>query len=390
MSTSAITESTAPQPPTVVDCHTHAQPAWAMQAFRRWLGNTAGHDEGPASLWASRAFENQDLQLENLRAHGIDTAVLTHSSNTPAALRAAAPSTPMSGEADLSGTQTIARVNDELLAWAVSSHGHLVTTAWIDPRLPDSALAELERVTQGGAVGASMLCAYPDRSRGLLFLDAPQFAPVLKAAAVARVPLFLHASAKYPLFAVAGPPIVGLPGHCLTGGLSMLVESTLCLLRLVLTGTFERLPELRVVAGQLGGVLPFVAGRMDLIRTLLSAEFGVDPLMSSSSIGVLRDLRDYSDNLYLDTHSMNAAALECALEFLGPERIVFGSDFPVTPDQLGRASGLELIYKLGLPTVDRDAILGGNARQLLGLVANRDFPVEITTFDHESALSSSD
>lgn len=371
MSTSAVTESLAPRQPAVVDCHTHAQPAWVMQAFRRWLDDTAGHDEGPASLWASRAFETPDLQLANLRAHGIGTAVLTHSSNTPAALHAAALSTRGSGKVGLSGTQTIARVNDELRAWAAGSHGQLVVTAWIDPRLPDSALAELERVAQGDAVGASMLCAYPDPSRGLRFLDAPEFDPVLRAAAEARVPLFLHASAKYPLFAAAGPPVTGLPGHCLTGGLSMLVESTLCLLRLVLTGTFERLPELRVVAGQLGGVLPFVAGRMDFIRTVLSAASGSDPLTSSTSVAVLRDLRDYSDNLYLDTHSMNVAALECALEFLGPKRIVFGSDFPVTPDQHGRARGLELITKLDLPREDRDAILGGNARQLLGLAASR-------------------
>ncbi len=375
MSTSAITESPASRQPAVVDCHTHAQPAWAMQAFRRWLDDTAGHDEGPASLWASRAFETPDLQLENLQAHGVDTAVLTHSSNTPAALHAAALSTRVSGEAGLSGTQTIARVNDELRAWAADSNGLLVATAWIDPRLPDSALAELERVAQGGAVGASMLCAYPDPSRGLRFLDAPEFEPVLRAAAAARVPLFLHASAKYPLFAASSPPVVGLPGHCLTGGLSMLVETTLCLLRLMLTGTFERLPELRVVAGQLGGVLPFVAGRMDLIRTVLSAASGADPLTSSTSVGVLRDLRDYSDHLYLDTHSMNAAALECALEFLGPGRIVFGSDFPVTPDQLGRVKGLELIYKLDLSRADRDAILGGNARQLLGLAVGRESDV---------------
>lgn len=371
MSISTTADSSAPQQPAVVDCHTHAQPAWAMRAFRRWLEDTTDHGEGPASLWASRAFETPNLQLKNLLAHGIDTAVMTHSSNTPAALHAAALSTRASGEAGLSDAQTISRVNGELQAWAAGSDDHLVAAAWIDPRLPDSALAELERVAQGGAAGASMLCAYPDRSGDLRFLDAPEFDPVLRAAAAARVPLFVHASAKYPLFAAAGPPVVGLPGHCLTGGLSMLVESTLCLLRLVLTGTFERLPELRVVAGQLGGVLPFVAGRMDLIHTVLSAASGADPLMPSGSIGVLRNLRDYSDNLYLDTHSMNAAALECALDFLGPGRIVFGSDFPVTPDQFGRAKGLELIYKLGLSRADRDAILGGNARQLLGLTAGR-------------------
>jgi predicted TIM-barrel fold metal-dependent hydrolase len=369
MSTSVLTGSFASRQPAIVDCHTHAQPAWVMRAFRQWLDDTADHDEGPAPLWASQAFETPDLQLASLRAHGIGTAILIHSSNTPAALHAAALSTRGSGKAGLGGEQTIARVNDELQTWAEGSHGQLAATAWIDPRLPDSALAELERVARGSAVGASMLCAYPDRSRGLRFLDAPEFGPVLRAAAEARVPLFLHASAKYRLFASAGPPLTGLPGHCLTGGLGMLVESTLCLLRLVLTGTFERLPELRVVAGQLGGVLPFVAGRMDFIRTVLAAASGSDPLASSTSVAVLRDLRDYSDNLYLDTHSMNVAALECALDFLGPERIVFGSDFPVTPDRHGRAKGLELINKLGLPRADRDAILGGNARQLLGLAA---------------------
>jgi predicted TIM-barrel fold metal-dependent hydrolase len=370
MGISAVTKLFPTQQPMVVDCHTHAQPGWVMQAFRSSLNNTDEHGEGPPGLWASRAFETPDLQLASLRAHGIDTAVLTHSSHTPAAMHAAALSTYGSNKAGLGGKETIARVNNELQEWAADSHGHLVTTAWIDPRLPDSALTELEGVAQGEAVGASMLCAYLDRSRGLRFLDAPEFAPVLQAAADARIPVFLHASAKYPLFAAAGPALPGLPGHCLTGGLSMLVESTLCLLRLVLTGTFERLPELRVVAGQLGGVLPFVAGRMEFIGTILSTLSGQDSLCSPSSVGVLRSLRDYSDNLYFDTHSMNVAALECALELLGPKRILFGSDFPVTPDQHGRAKGLELINTLDLPRADRDAILGGNARQLLGLTVS--------------------
>jgi predicted TIM-barrel fold metal-dependent hydrolase len=299
----------------LVDCHVHGSTGVAMRAFRAHLEQTGTLDEGPHHLWASPAFEDPRLQVEALDDAGLDAAVITHSSQTPTALHAAAV------KAGRSGPEMIALANAELARWFELSGGRLWPTAWIDPRMLDSALDEIARAADTpGTVGASVLCAYPARDGSLRFLDHPDFEPALALAEQLRLPLFVHASARYPLGAQDLP---GLAGAFVTGGMAMLVESTLCLLRLIASGTLERHPGLRLVFGQLGGVFPFLLGRLEFIHRLLGAD-------------ALRNPRDHVDHLYVDTHSMDAPAIACATDVLGEERILFGSDFPVTPPALGR------------------------------------------------------
>jgi predicted TIM-barrel fold metal-dependent hydrolase len=71
------------------------------------------------------------------------------------------------------------------------------------------------------------------------------------------------------------------------------------------------------------------------------------------------------DNLYLDTASsqLDNGMLEYAVEHVGPERVLFGTDLPLLDPytQLAKVTGAEL---------DDDAkqlILGGNMARLLGL-----------------------
>ena len=60
-------------------------------------------------------------------------------------------------------------------------------------------------------------------------------------------------------------------------------------------------------------------------------------------------------------------AIMCALEVLGSDRVLFGSDFPITPSILGRERGLDTIYSLPVPSEVKTAILGGSAVKLLQL-----------------------
>ena len=70
-------------------------------------------------------------------------------------------------------------------------------------------------------------------------------------------------------------------------------------------------------------------------------------------------------NVCVDTSGSQPVAdmLEYAVEKLGAERIVFGSDVPVRdfPSQLGKVYGAKLRRR------DRRLILGGNAERLLKL-----------------------
>jgi len=136
---------------------------------------------------------------------------------------------------------------------------------------------------------------------------------------------------------------------------------------------FDRLPNIRVVMGQLGGMFPFLFGRFDLIYELLAASTknvtNEQPEQKQVS-GILRRLRDYVGQVYADTHSMDQAAIQCALETLGSDRVLYGSDFPVTPAHIGRTAALDAIQSLHISKEEKDAILGQNALHLLGHDSN--------------------
>jgi predicted TIM-barrel fold metal-dependent hydrolase len=337
-----------------------------MDAFRTSVSGAGDLSEGPPRLWASHVFASPSLQVDALDQAGIETAVLTFSSNAPAALHALAKAT------GRGAAETVRAVNHELAGWAARSGGRLIATAWIDPRLGDDALAEMERaVREDGVVGLSTLCSFlPLRGpvaepfggpvgaeAQLQFLDSPRFAPALELAASLGVPLFVHAGGKYDL-AVGDPAPAPRTFVFLRGGLSMPVEITLCVLRLLMAGTFERLPGLRVVLGQLGGLFPFLLSRLELVRGLVA-----DPE------GALARLREHCGQIYVDTHSMDAPAIVAALELLGDRNVVFGSDFPVTPQALGREGPLEMLAKLRLDPRTVERILCGNAEALLPATA---------------------
>ena len=82
----------APDARRVIDCHVHALPGPAMHAFRASLSE-GDLSEGPPKLWASEAFASPSLQVDALDRAGIETAVVTFSSNAPAALHALARTT---------------------------------------------------------------------------------------------------------------------------------------------------------------------------------------------------------------------------------------------------------------------------------------------------------
>ena len=68
-------------------------------------------------------------------------------------------------------------------------------------------------------------------------------------------------------------------------------------------------------------------------------------------------------HLYLDTASYHPAALRAAIETVGVDRIVLGTDYP--PAGRSPRPAIDLVESLGLDPDARERILSGNARSLL-------------------------
>jgi predicted TIM-barrel fold metal-dependent hydrolase len=82
---------------------------------------------------------------------------------------------------------------------------------------------------------------------------------------------------------------------------------------------------------------------------------------------VRRHLLPASGNVYFDTayvsFYMGQEEMGELIRDIGPERVIFGSDYPW--EEPGRAA--EIIKGLGLCVAEEQAVLGKNAAKLLGM-----------------------
>jgi aminocarboxymuconate-semialdehyde decarboxylase len=74
----------------------------------------------------------------------------------------------------------------------------------------------------------------------------------------------------------------------------------------------------------------------------------------------------YREHVYVDTLAMHVPAIRCALEYMGADHLLFGTDYP------HRASGtvegnLETLDRMEFSAKDKEKVLSGNAVALLNL-----------------------
>ena len=135
----------------------------------------------------------------------------------------------------------------------------------------------------------------------------------------------------------------------------MTAEDTVAGLRLVLSGLAPRHPRIRFIVPHLGGAIPFLWERIEH-QLERARERGVVTLPRGAAHAGLR-------RLFYDTVNGSAAALRCACNTLGHERLVFGTDHPV----IDLGSSIAYVAGAGLDPGVGAGILDRNAGRLLGL-----------------------
>jgi predicted TIM-barrel fold metal-dependent hydrolase len=263
-------------------------------------------------------------RLASMDAHGIDVSV---------------PSVPPPGVGGLGRADAVAvarAANDELAELGE----RLRAVAVLPLQAPAAAADELER-----SVGLGLRGGLVFSNVGGARLDEPRFRPLFEAAAVLRVPLVLHPTT--PVGADAAT------GYGLETTLGFLVETTVCALRLVLDGIFERHPELTLVVPHVGSVLPFILGRIDYEAALVPEGRGT----------LEKPPSEHVRKLCVDSVCGWPPALRLALEVFGPGRVLFGSDEPYWRT----ADAVSTLEAAGLDAPAAAAVWHGNAGRLFGL-----------------------
>src|SRR5262249_61028087 len=71
-------------------------------------------------------------------------------------------------------------------------------------------------------------------------------------------------------------------------------------------------------------------------------------------------------HVFIDTQLINAALIRAAVDLLGADNVLAGSDWPIVDEGPLRAPLTRAMQRAGLSDKEQDAITGGNCLRLLG------------------------
>jgi aminocarboxymuconate-semialdehyde decarboxylase len=145
-------------------------------------------------------------------------------------------------------------------------------------------------------------------------------------------------------------------------------ETSAAMARIVFSGLFDRLPQLRILTHHCGGMIPYFAGRAETLWAQLGSRTA-DQDYGEVLKRMTKPLMDYFRMFYGDTVlGGSASALRCGLDFFGPDHVLFASDCPFDPEggAMFIREGIRSIADLKLPPQVQEQLYRSNAAALLG------------------------
>ena len=237
-----------------------------------------------------------------------------------------------------------ARLQNGALARLVAEHpdriGALGTVPLQDPAL---AADELRAIMADGVLAGVEIAA----SVGGTYLGDDAFEPFWAAAEETGALVFIHPTTR-------GFPAPVFQEHYLWNAVGNPLETTVTAAHLIMTGTMERHPGLRVLLAHGGGAILSLRGRL---RHCHAFQPDARSRLAESPEDSLR-------RFLFDTVVHDPGLLKILVDTVGADRVVLGSDHPFDMGDLTPAAS---VRAAGLDPADEEAVLHGNAARLLGL-----------------------
>lgn len=320
----------------VVDAHSHVCPEELIDAIAEVRSGPEVED-----LRSRPYLFDWDARVRYMDAHGIDLQVLVLA--RPPMWLGLAPQE----------VHELARLANDAVARAVATHPDRFVGVGVLPIVDRVMLAELERLrTELGLRGVQIYSNVDGRP-----IDSAEMWGLFDAAARQDLPIWIHPQ--------HGPTHAWMEQDLVNRLFYWPFETSAAMARLVFGGVLERHPGLKFVAHHLGGMVPFYGERIASFGSMV-AEFERTGLTTASGGGANGAAEQFT-RFYADTAvSGSAAALRCGVDFFGPDHVLFGTDFPFEGESVP-VRILRSVRELDASAAEREAILGGNARRLLGL-----------------------
>lgn len=319
-----------------IDVHTHVQPAEYLQALLesgRYEVERAANDQlvlkeqGARVLTIAPREPSPEERVAAMDAAGIDGQVLS-----------------------VGAPQVYFRQGQEALDLAARCNDHLAAMVQAYPTrfralasIPfsadvDSAIAELARCMDELGMPGFVIGSNVDGSP----IDDPKYDPFYEEANRRGAVMFVHPMIPAGAGAMNQYMLAPLVGEAL--------DTTLAVARLVFSNFFGRFVGMHVVVAQLGGAIPFLVGQ-------LNAGFATFPECQT----IARPPEEVIERLYLDTVAGAAPALRLAVETVGSEQVLFGSDYPNALED--PATAMKNVES-AVGRRERGRILGDNAAKI--------------------------
>jgi len=247
---------------------------------------------------------------------------------------------------------SLARSCNDQLAAAIRAHPkRFAGLAAVAPQEPHNAAKEIERcVKQLGLKGVIV----NSHTHGE-YLDAQKFWDIFAAAEACNAPLYIHPCSPPP--AMIRPFLEsGLDGAIFGFG----VETALHILRIIVSGAFDRFPNLKIVIGHMGEALPFWLYRLDYMykATLNSKRY---PQWKPNRRLPSEYLRS---NVYVTSSGMPwGPAILFGQQVLGVERVLYAMDYPYQFE----SAEVTMTDNLPISAADKKKLFQSNAEQLFAL-----------------------
>ena len=180
-------------------------------------------------------------------------------------------------------------------------------------------------------------------------LTSPEYLPFLEEVNRMKLPIHIHPSLPIGIDILRQYKLGGLLGF--------LFETTLTATKMVFDGVFEKFPDIALILSHFGATIPFLYQRVDDgYKGFPDIRENIPKLPS-----------EYFKRFYYDTaSSFTRSTFMCTYDFVGPERVVFGTDDPYARNRLIEIK-IRQLGELGLSDEVMGKIYSENTRKVLNL-----------------------
>ncbi len=288
-----------------------------------------------------RLTDVDKLRFDFMKAQKVDMQVLSYTG-------------PVSDQVPAQEAVKICRQANDILAEIVSRYPtRFAAFATLPMADPEQAAQELERCVKNyHFCGALITGTWQGK-----FYDDPRFFPIFAKAAELDVPISWHPEfpdakiQNYYYLSQAYSLQTGM--QFATAGFGWHLDVGLHMARLVLSGIFDKLPNLKFISGHWGECVAFMLDRMDQI-------------MRPQTTGLKKKIADYyRENVYFTPSGiLSKEMFEYMVKVFGADHIIWALDYPYIPFD---SCSTDWLLNANLTEEQKHLIAHKNAEKLLHL-----------------------